>query len=111
MPLIRPSFPLNPFTRSFNNLLPFKPKIQAQKVIRPIMTSANPEIIQPRDPNTLSNYQSWRTQHVTANLEIDFENKRLLGNVVLRLKALREKTEERIVLDSRYVCDSLRTVG
>jgi hypothetical protein len=68
------------------------------------MTSANPEIIQPRDPNTLSNYQSWQTQHVTANLEIDFEGKRLWGSVVLRMKALRERTEERVVLDSRYVC-------
>jgi leukotriene-A4 hydrolase len=73
-------------------------------VIRPIMTTtATPdlEIIQPRDPNTLSNYTSWRTQHVTANLEIDFEGKKLLGNVALKLKALRERTEERVVLDSR----------
>jgi leukotriene-A4 hydrolase len=59
------------------------------------------EIIQPRDPNTLSNYTSWRTQHITANLEIDFENKKLSGNVALKFKALRERTEERIVLDSR----------
>ena len=66
-------------------------------------TAPEVEIIQPRDPNTLSNYTSWRTQHVTANLEIDFEGKRLSGNVALKLKALREKTEERVVLDSRYV--------
>jgi leukotriene-A4 hydrolase len=73
-------------------------------VIRPIMTSTEPEpeIIQPRDPNTLSNYTSWRTQHVTANLEIDFEGKRLVGDVILRLKALRKQTEERVILDSRY---------
>ena len=78
-------------------------------VIRPIVTMAsttaneNPdvEIIQPRDPNTLSNYTSWRTQHVMANLEIDFEGKRLWGTVALRLKALRAETEERVVLDSR----------
>ena len=78
-------------------------------VIRPIMTSTQPEpeIIQPRDPNTLSNYTSWRTQHVTANLEIDFEGKRLLGNVGLKLKALREQTEERVILDSRYALSSL----
>jgi leukotriene-A4 hydrolase len=68
------------------------------------MTStATPEIIQPRDPNTLSNYQRWPTQHDTANLEIDFEKKRLWGSVVLRMKPLRERTEERVVLDSRYV--------
>lgn len=66
-------------------------------------TNPEPEIIQPRDPNTLSNYTSWRTQHVTANLEIDFEGKRLVGNVALKLKALREKTEERVVLDSSFL--------
>ena len=66
------------------------------------MASTDPEIIQPRDPNTLSNYTSWRTQHVTANLEIDFEGEKLVGSVVLKMKALRGRTDERVVLDSRY---------
>lgn len=56
-------------------------------------------IHQPRDPNTLANYNAWRTKHTTANFEIDFETKRLKGNVVLTLQKLAE--ESKIVLDTR----------
>jgi len=62
------------------------------------------EIHQPRDPSTLSNYNVWRTKHITANLEIDFTKKRLWGNVVLKLKRLGDagSTESgKVVLDSR----------
>lgn len=103
MPLFRPSFLPKNLSSFVKSVLPVKAFHPSPMVIRPIMTSTDPEIIQPRDPNTLSNYQSWRTQHVTANLEIDFEKKRLWGNVILKMKALRQKTEEKIVLDSRYV--------
>ena len=61
------------------------------------------EIHQPRDPSTLSNYNAWRTKHITANLEIDFIKKRLWGNVVLKLKRLAGAGTEnvKVVLDSR----------
>ena len=54
----------------------------------------------PRDPNTLSNYDDVRTTHVVASLEIDFEKKRLIGNVLLNLKSLSDNLN-RIVLDTR----------
>jgi leukotriene-A4 hydrolase len=68
-------------------------------VKRPI---GNVRIHAPRDPNTLSNYNAWRTQHITANLEIDFAKKRLFGDVVLKLKSLEGESGE-VVLDSRSV--------
>lgn len=54
----------------------------------------------PRDPNTQSNYHEVLTTHVVANLEIDFEKKRLWGDVVLRLKSLVDGLKQ-IVLDTR----------
>ncbi|KAL1640706.1 Leucyl aminopeptidase yscIV [Diplodia intermedia] len=57
----------------------------------------------PRDPNTLSNYHNFLTTHTTANFELDFAKKRLLGNVVLLLKSLTDKEAEEVVLDTRFV--------
>jgi leukotriene-A4 hydrolase len=62
-----------------------------------------------RDPNTLSNYNAWRTQHTTANYEIDFDNRRLRGSVTLTLKKLAD--ERKIVLDTSYLDVSAVTVG
>ena len=59
-------------------------------------------IHQPRDPNTLSNYNAWRTKHTVANFEIDFDAKRLKGTVELILERL-AKDEKRIVLDTSYL--------
>jgi leukotriene-A4 hydrolase len=74
-------------------------------VIRPLASSAveaaAASIHPPRDPNTLSNYNAWRTKHTTANFEIDFEAKRLRGFVDLTLESL-AKEETTIVLDTRY---------
>ncbi|KAF4303016.1 Peptidase M1 alanine aminopeptidase/leukotriene A4 hydrolase [Botryosphaeria dothidea] len=61
------------------------------------------EVKTPRDPNTLSNYHNFITTHTTANLEIDFEKKRLWGNVVLLLKSLTEKEADEVVLDTSYL--------
>lgn len=76
-------------------------------VIRPLTSSAveaaAANINSPRDPNTLSNYNAWRTKHTTANFEIDFEGKRLAGSVDVTLENL-AKEETKIVLDTRYAC-------
>jgi len=72
----------------------------AAKLARP--PPAGISINTPRDPNTLSNYNNFRTKHVTANLEIDFERKRLMGNVVLRMKSCTHGESGKVVLDSRY---------
>jgi leukotriene-A4 hydrolase len=57
----------------------------------------------PRDPNTLSNYDDFRTKHTTAVLEIDFEKKVLKGNVALVLESLTDAKSEEILLDTRFV--------
>lgn len=54
-----------------------------------------------RDPNTLSNYDKFRTRHITANLNIDFSKKRLNGNVHLSLETLQPSDE--IVLDTSHL--------
>lgn len=56
-----------------------------------------------RDPNTLSNYDAWRTRHTTANLKIDFTAKCLRGSVILELESQTDKASKEIVLDSSYV--------
>jgi leukotriene-A4 hydrolase len=56
-----------------------------------------------RDPNTLSNYDAWRTKHTTANFSIDFANKCLRGSVVLELESQTDKASKEIVLDSSYL--------
>jgi leukotriene-A4 hydrolase len=56
-----------------------------------------------RDPSTLANYSAWRTRHTTANLAIDFDNKRLKGSVVLRLESQTDKESKEVILDSRFV--------
>ncbi|OQO02660.1 Leukotriene A-4 hydrolase [Cryoendolithus antarcticus] len=54
-----------------------------------------------RDPNTLSNYDAWRTTHTTANFDVDFEKKQLRGTVTLSLKKLAE--QKQVVLDTSYL--------
>ncbi len=53
----------------------------------------------PRDPNTLSNYNAWRTKHTTADFEVDFAGQRLTGAVHLTLESL--ANEKQIILDTR----------
>ncbi|OKL60722.1 Leukotriene A-4 hydrolase-like protein [Talaromyces atroroseus] len=66
------------------------------------MAAATP-ILRPRDPNTLSNYTAWRSRHVTANLEIDFANKRLAGNVVHQLVSKTKAETREIILDTSFL--------
>ena len=57
----------------------------------------------PRDPNTLSNYNSFITTHTTANFAINFEQKKLKGNVVLSLKSLTFHEAREILLDTSHL--------
>ena len=79
-------------------------KTYIRMAIRPISDAAieraAASIHQPRDPNTLANYNAWRTKHTTANFEIDFAAKQLKGNVQLSLERLAQN-ENKIVLDTR----------
>jgi leukotriene-A4 hydrolase len=53
-----------------------------------------------RDPNTFSNYHEVRTTHISINFDIFFKEKRLVGNVIQKMKCLVDKCES-IILDSR----------
>ncbi len=57
----------------------------------------------PRDPNTLSNYDQWRTRHTIADLFIDFDNQKLDGTVTLQLESMTEKESKFIILDTSFL--------
>jgi leukotriene-A4 hydrolase len=86
---------------------------QTKMVMRPISDAvaekAAASIHPNRDPNTLSNYNAWKTQHTTANYEIDFDNKCLHGSVTLTLKKL--AGERNIILDTSYLDVSAVTIA
>jgi leukotriene-A4 hydrolase len=77
-------------------LNPFK--IHPQSSIRK-MASIN----MPRDHNTLSNYNNWKTRHTIANLAIDFKKQCLAGTVILQLESITEKESEEITLDTSFL--------
>lgn len=56
-----------------------------------------------RDPNTLSNYNEFRTIHTTANFTIDFERKILNGNVLLKIKPVNRTRRREVILDTSYL--------
>jgi leukotriene-A4 hydrolase len=64
---------------------------------------ATTTINMPRDPNTLSNYNNWKTKHTIAELAIDFKKQRLTGTVTLQLESITEKESEEIVLDTSFL--------
>ena len=57
----------------------------------------------PRDPNTLSNYNNFRTTHTTVNFNIDFQNKVVGGKVVVTLKSLSDSAAKEILLDTSFL--------
>lgn len=56
-----------------------------------------------RDPNTLANYNVYRTTHTIANLDIDFDKRCLSGNVVLNLKCHNPIERPDILLDTSHL--------
>lgn len=94
-------------TNFISSFLPLA--ITSTMVIRPISDAtaekAAASIHQPRDPNTLSNYNAWRTKNTTADFTIDFAAKRLKGHVSHTLARL-AKGESKIVLDTSYLAVS-----
>ncbi|PLN83279.1 leukotriene A-4 hydrolase [Aspergillus taichungensis] len=57
----------------------------------------------PRDPNTLSNYNNWRSTHITANFDILFDQKKLAGNVIHKLRSITDASSTEIILDTSYL--------
>ncbi|EER36472.1 leukotriene A4 hydrolase [Histoplasma capsulatum H143] len=57
----------------------------------------------PRDPNTLSNYNAFRTTHTTVNFDILFEKQKLTGNVIHKLISLTNSEAREVILDSSFL--------
>jgi leukotriene-A4 hydrolase len=89
-----------PSVRSIAAALPL-PSVVRHKSFMLIRTMAT--LTGPRDPNTLSNYNVWRTKHTIADLAIDFKKQRLHGTVTLQLESITDKTSEEIVLDTSFL--------
>lgn len=68
----------------------------------PIPDHVDTNIHQPRDPNTLSNYNVWKINHITANLEMDFSAQKVFGSINYDMHRLSKGVKE-IVLDTRSV--------
>lgn len=56
-----------------------------------------------RDPNTFANYDEFITKHTVANFSINFEQEKLVGNVVLTLKPVTNSKGKEIILDTSYL--------
>lgn len=57
----------------------------------------------PRDPNTLSNYNNWRTVHTSTTLDILFDEQKVKGSVIHSFKAITDGESDEILLDSSHV--------
>ncbi|KAF4552960.1 Leucine aminopeptidase 2 [Elsinoe fawcettii] len=75
---------------------------KAPAAVQQLPVGGDISIHQPRDPNTLSNYNAWRTEHVTADLDIDFDGKKVAGKVTLDLKRL-HNSADKIILDTSFL--------
>ncbi|KIW38225.1 leukotriene A-4 hydrolase/aminopeptidase [Exophiala oligosperma] len=64
---------------------------------------ATTTINSPRDPNTLSNYNNWRTLHTSTTLDILFDQQKLKGTVAHDLQAITDGESDEIILDSSHV--------
>ena len=60
-------------------------------------------INKPRDPNTLSNYNNWRTTHTSTTFDILFDEQKLTGNVTHKLKSTTKAETKEIILDTSHV--------
>lgn len=85
------STPLRLFSRSL-------PTVTIRLSVRRITMASNP-----RDPNTLSNYNNWRSTHITANFGICFDQKKLVGNVVHKLTSMTDAQSREIILDTSHL--------
>ncbi|KAJ5387256.1 hypothetical protein N7509_009797 [Penicillium cosmopolitanum] len=73
--------------------------VRSRQLFRRMATT----VTNPRDPNTLSNYNNWRSAHITANFEILFDQKKLVGNVVHKFRSTTEAQSKEIILDTSHL--------
>ncbi|KAJ6103246.1 hypothetical protein N7486_005673, partial [Penicillium sp. IBT 16267x] len=89
---MNPSIPLGRFFSRTLSPFGFRPSVRR-------MTMAS----NPRDPNTLSNYNNWRSTHITANFDILFDQKKLVGNVVHQFTSITDAVSREIILDTSHL--------
>ncbi|KAJ5446094.1 hypothetical protein N7491_002176 [Penicillium cf. griseofulvum] len=85
--------------RSFTRNLNFNLRASIVRFTSRTMATINP----PRDPNTVSNYNNWRSTHITANFDILFDQKKLVGNVVHQFKSITDGESQEIILDTSHL--------
>ena len=56
-----------------------------------------------RDPTTLSNYHLFRTTDTEVNYAIDFEDRIISGDILLKLQSLSTKSNREIHLDTSHL--------
>jgi len=88
--------PTIPLGRFFSRT--FSPFFSSFSSVRRMTMATNP-----RDPNTLSNYNNWRSTHITANFDILFDQKKLVGNVVHKLTSITDAVSREIILDTSHL--------
>ena len=57
----------------------------------------------PRDPNTLSNYNNFRTTHTSVSFDIVFDEQKLVGSATHTLKSTTKAETKEILLDCSHV--------
>ena len=57
----------------------------------------------PRDPNTLSNYNNWLTTHTSTTFDILFDEQKLSGNVIHKLKSITKAETNEVILDTSHL--------
>ena len=60
-------------------------------------------INKPRDPNTLSNYNNWRTVHTSTNFDILFDEQKLKGSVTHSFESITDGESDEILLDTSHI--------
>lgn len=83
---------------------PSRPQFQFQVTLTYRQYSMDATIVNPpRDPNTLSNYNAFRTTRTTVNFDILFDKQQLTGNVIHQLKSLTNSESREVILDSSFL--------
>ena len=57
----------------------------------------------PRDPNTLSNYNNWLTTQTETDFTILFDEQKLKGTVLHKLRSITDAETKEILLDTSYL--------
>ncbi|TVY46723.1 Leukotriene A-4 hydrolase-like protein [Lachnellula occidentalis] len=78
-------------------------RIPSQLRFRSFFARTIASVNMPRDPNTLSNYNDWKTKHTIADLAIDFKKQQLTGTVTLQLESITDKESQEIIIDTSFL--------